>query len=210
MGNNSTEVGILDYGVSNLRSVCNALAFLGHTARIINKPQDIRHCDRLILPGVGAFGPAMSKLEKLGFADALREQVIHKERPLLGICLGMQLLLSESHEGGVFPGLQFIAGDVRPLREIAGTRPVPHVGWNDAIPTGKGVLFAEVSPDDCSFYFVHSFYCRPKNENIVAATAQYGENFAVALEHENLLACQFHPEKSQKNGLAIFKQFLTL
>jgi glutamine amidotransferase len=199
-------IAILDYGVGNLASVANALSYLGLPNTIISEPAQVANCDRLILPGVGAYGHAMRNLENAGLVDAIREHAAIRTRPLLGICLGMQLLLEESAEGGRPAGIGLLRGKVEPLTEIVGDLVVPHVGWNDMRLQGNSRLL-ESKYSNSAFYFVHSYYCVLSDAAQVTGTADYGREIHVMVEHENIFGCQFHPEKSQRRGLDILNSF---
>ncbi len=207
-------IGIVDYGMGNLRSVQKALEKLGHPAEITSDPAIIRGADRLILPGVGAFGAAMDHLShgEAGegtLADAVRA-FAETGRPFLGICLGMQLLLSESEELGIHQGLDLVPGRV--VRFDFDGNPelkIPHMGWNELHPVGDHPLFRGLD-DGVRVYFVHSYYCRPEAPQVVAATCHHGLEFCAALSRDNLFATQFHPEKSGAAGLRILDNFCRL
>ena len=202
-------ISILDYGVGNLASVRNALAFLGIANETISSPAQVAACSSLILPGVGAFAPAMLALEGSGLAGAVATHAKERQRPVLGICLGMQLLLDESLELGNHAGLGLIKGSVRPLSDVVAGLVVPHVGWNDVFPTSSSRLAGD-SPGVHAFYFVHSYYCDVDDRAQVTGTTTYGIEFPSMLERDNVFGCQFHPEKSQRHGLAILKRFSEL
>lgn len=208
-------IAIVDYGMGNLRSVEKALAHLGHAAEITASPERIARAERLILPGVGAFGAAMAQLGRVpegggpGLAEAVR-QAAAAGVPLLGICLGMQLLLSESEEQGRHPGLGLVPGRV--LRFPATGDPelkVPHMGWNALRFPRPSPLFAGLE-EGTQVYFVHSYYCRPEDPGVVVAECTHGIPFCAALEQENLYAVQFHPEKSGAAGLRLLDNFARL
>ncbi|MBI2843373.1 MAG: imidazole glycerol phosphate synthase subunit HisH [Armatimonadetes bacterium] len=206
-------IRIIDYGMGNLRSVQKALERLGFHAALTQNPHEILEADRLILPGVGAFGAAMVNLERLGLVEAIRE-FVRSGRPLLGICLGMQLLLSESQEQGLFRGLDIIPGRVvkffkpEDLREATSGLKVPHMGWNTLARTGDCPLLKGV-PDQASVYFVHSYYPDPPRE-FVAATTDYGIDFCSVIWKDNIYATQFHPEKSGTVGLRMLENFAAI
>lgn len=199
-------VGILNYGMGNLGSVQNALNYLDIPNRIITNPCDIDECSKLIIPGVGAFGMAMKQLSKIGFKDGILNYAIHKKRPVLGICLGMQLLLGSSTEHGYHAGLGLIHGEVKFLGSKISHLPIPHVGWNTVTKKKSSILLNNIS-DKGSFYFVHSYYCDVMDKSIVTGTVEYGIEFDVILEYENIFGCQFHPEKSQRDGLTLLNNF---
>jgi glutamine amidotransferase len=210
-------IAIVDYGMGNLRSVEKALHHLGHAAEVTSDPSRIEAAARVILPGVGAFGAAM---ENLGRAEAgtrsLAAAVVgaaRSGRPLLGICLGMQLLLTESSELGSHGGLDLVPGRVRRF-EFSGDAAsedlkVPHMGWNALHFPRPSPLFVGL-PAGTMVYFVHSYYCLPANEAATAATADHGVRFSAALWQDNLFATQFHPEKSGAAGLRMLDNFARL
>jgi len=209
-------IGILDYGMGNLRSVQKAFDQLGGTrAVVVADPREVTGCEKLVLPGVGNFADGMAHLHERGFAEPVKD-FIAAGRPLLGICMGMQLLLESSTEDAEtdpVPGLGVVPGKVVRFNEDQGLdRPrlkVPHMGWNKLEPRDDSPLFAGL--DDAAYvYFVHGYYCVPQDASVVAATANYGQPFCAAIHHENLWATQFHPEKSQRVGMQILKNFGSL
>jgi glutamine amidotransferase len=200
------KIGIINYGMGNLASVLNAMNHLSVHAEIFADPAHINKYDKLILPGVGAFGQAMKNLKELGFEEKIKEAVLVKHKPILGICLGMQLLLSQSTEHGIHNGLDLVPGKVDDFAGMITGLPVPHVGWND-VKINNSRLFPDNSPQTPDFYFVHSFYCRLQEEQYVTGFTEYGITFHSMFEKENIAGCQFHPEKSQRHGLEIFKRF---
>ena len=192
---------IVDYGAGNLMSVTNALSFLGYESRIANDIEEIERADRIILPGVGAFPTAMEQLEAKGFIPVLREQ--SEKKPLLGICLGMQMLFDKSFEIRECPGLGLIPGVVR---RIETDLKLPHIGWNSLDMHGPCPILSGLSQGD-HVYFVHSFCAVPQNGAHLAATADYGEPVAAVVMRGNVFGCQFHPEKSGDTGLRILENF---
>ncbi len=204
-------IAIVDYGMGNLRSVQKALEHLGHVATVTSDPRVIDAADRVILPGVGSFGAAMERLNApaaggLTLADPVRQT--HRDgRPLLGICLGMQLLLETSEELGQHRGLGLIAGHVRLMAgdEAAGVK-IPHMGWNSIRFDSGSQLFTGLPPDP-TVYFVHSYRCVPLTDSVVTAWCGHGGQFAAAIESGSLAGVQFHPEKSGANGLRILDNF---
>ncbi|MDO8620289.1 MAG: imidazole glycerol phosphate synthase subunit HisH [bacterium] len=198
-------VAIIDYGMGNVGSVLNALAYLKVPALVTRNAEEIRCASHIILPGVGAFGEGMRNLREYGLIPLL-EEVRQAGKPLLGICLGMQLLASVGEEGGEHEGLGFIPGRVRRFKVDEANVRVPHIGWNDVSPTADAVLFRNVSP--LIFDFVHSFHLVPEDSAVVSATCNYGEEFVVAVQKGSVFGVQFHPEKSQKSGLAVLNNFL--
>lgn len=201
-------ITIIDYGMGNVRSVENALRYLGVASVLSSAHADIEQGSHLILPGVGAFPDGMSNLKKRGLVPVLEKEVFRKKKPFLGICLGMQLMAEDGEEGGVHKGLGWISGTVRRFRVDTKKFRIPHVGWNDVAPKEHAVLFRGISPP--IFYFVHSFFLVPTDPNTIAATCTYGEGFTAAVQKENIFGTQFHPEKSQKSGLAVLRNFLNL
>ena len=199
-------VAMSDYGVGNLFSLKSSLAALGATATVTADRDVIRAADRVILPGVGAFGDAAEKLRQSGLAEVVCE-VAKSGKPIMGICLGMQLLLEKSFEYGEHKGLGLIKGEIRPITDvIPADLKVPHIGWNALQFHGKKhPLFKYLNEGDC-VYFVHSYY-GANCENAVIATAEYGAPLTAAVAKDNVMGCQFHPEKSGKAGLAILRAF---
>ena len=195
-------IGIVDYGMGNLESVRKALAHLGFATMWIREPADVNGCERIVLPGVGAFGQAMENLHRLELITPLRV-ALAEGRPLLGICLGLQLLFETSAEHGTHDGLGWVAGAVRRLPP---TVRVPHVGWNEVEVCRESPLFVGV-PNRSHFYFVQSYYVDPADAAVVTGTTAHGIRFAAAIERERLFGVQFHPEKSQAAGLALLRNF---
>lgn len=199
-------IGIVNYGMGNLASVKNALDYLAIPSKIVSLPLELPQVDKILLPGVGAFGMAMENLRKIGFDDVIQELVVAKQMPILGVCLGMQLLLESSCEHGYHEGLKIIEGNVRFFGDSTKDIPIPHIGWNDVEHNIHSTLFDEVESSS-SYYFVHSYYCELSHRDHVAGITHYGIAFDSALEHNNVFGCQFHPEKSQKNGLSLLRRF---
>lgn len=197
------DVLVIDYGVGNVTSVTNALERLGYRYALSSDLTMIAKAPRYILPGVGAFAEAMKNLETRGLIEPLRREVIDNKKPLLGICLGMQVLADSSSEGGEHKGLGFIPGRVQ---KIAGAVRVPHVGWEALEVTKKEPLFARV-PEGGQFYFDHSYHFETAPE-FVAATALYGAGITAAVQRGNIYGVQFHPEKSHLSGLRLIKGFV--
>ena len=202
-------IAIVDYGVGNLFSLKSSLTAVGQDALVTGDAGELRRAEKIILPGVGAFGDAAEKLRGLGLDEVLREQAL-AGKPLLGICLGMQLLLDKSYEYGEHAGLGLIPGNVRPLEgEIPDTYKIPHIGWNSLEFNGRSSpLFRHVREGEC-VYFVHSYYAADC-EDAVIATAEYGAPVTAAVQRENVYGCQFHPEKSGRVGLSILRAFCEL
>jgi|JI10StandDraft_1071094.scaffolds.fasta_scaffold906756_2 glutamine amidotransferase len=202
-------IGIINYGMGNLTSVLNALKYIGIEAQLFSDPESIHSYNKVILPGVGAFGQAMHNLRESGMADAIH-QYASENKYLLGICLGMQLLLEESCEHGNHIGLGLIKGKVKSFKGSIQNLPIPHVGWNNTFPGKTSKIFNNDPGLEQTFYFVHSFYCDLEDKSLVSGFTDYGIRFDSALESSNIFAAQFHPEKSQKNGLEILKKFGSL
>jgi glutamine amidotransferase len=202
-----STTAIIDYGVGNLFSLCSSLKSIGADAVVTPDEAVIRSADRIILPGVGAFADAAAKLRATGLDKVLLEEAA-AGKPIMGICLGMQMLFDESHEYGIHRGLGLIPGRVIPM---AGYIPeglkIPHIGWNPLILKGdeKHPLLRYVNEGDC-VYFVHSYFAAECEEAVIA-TAEYGRELTAAVARGNVMGCQFHPEKSGPVGLAILKAF---
>ncbi|MFO1464087.1 MAG: imidazole glycerol phosphate synthase subunit HisH [bacterium] len=200
-------IAILDYDMGNLRSVSKAIEHVGGECQVTRDPKAVAKADKLILPGVGAFQDCMANLKSYGLVEPLRE-FIAGGRPFLGICLGMQLLMDESEEGGRHQGLGILPGKVRRFSPELQLK-VPHMGWNSLKLQGKPTLLAGMEGE--YVYFVHSYYVDPAQpKRVTAATAEYGIPFAASLEFENIYATQFHPEKSQRVGLGLLQRFVKL
>ncbi len=197
---------IVDYGMGNVRSLRNAFDFLGCDVILSREIEDFEKADRIVLPGVGAFGDAVNAIRSLGLEDILWNQAIEVKKPIFGICLGMQLVASTSAEYGNHTGLGWIEADVIPMIS-SDIDKVPHVGWNSVSITGEEWLFDGLPPDP-DFYFVHSFYMKCRNQKNVIATTQHNGIITAAVAQENIVATQFHPEKSQDNGLQILQNWL--
>lgn len=200
-------LAIIDYGMGNLRSVQKGFAKVGIEARIVNTPSEVLEASAVVLPGVGAFRDCMRNLEELGLAGPIIKS-IEAGKPFLGICLGLQLLFSESHEFGVHKGLGVFKGKVLRFPENSGLK-VPHMGWNTISIKSKKNRPPVLSgiPDEASFYFVHSYYVAPEDPSIISATTEYGIEYTSMVWKDNVFAVQFHPEKSQAMGLKILRAF---
>jgi glutamine amidotransferase len=199
------SVAIIDYGVGNLRSVEKAFAAADCRAIVSSDEKDLRAAERLVLPGVGAYGACMKALSERGFGQLVRERV-EDGTPLLGVCVGMQLLFEESDEFGSTPGLGLIRGCVKRFDDEL---VVPHVGWNRVYQREKHELFMGVD-DGTFFYFVHSYYCEPEDKSVVAGETEYGVRYASVVARRNICGVQFHPEKSQDAGLRLLRNFARL
>jgi imidazole glycerol-phosphate synthase subunit HisH len=200
-----THVGVIDYGMGNRRSVEKALEYVGAQATITNDHDELRRADGLVLPGVGAFPQAMRNLDELGLPELIRE-LVNQGKPLLGICLGMQLLFDSSEEMGGAAGLGLIGGEVTRLR-ADGLR-IPHIGWNEVRFERPSPLTGELPSSGCPFYHVHSFAARPRDPDRVVGATEYGERFATMVGRDNVFGVQFHPEKSSRNGLRMLHSFV--
>ncbi len=194
-------IAVIDYGMGNLSSVATALAYLGVDAQVTSDPAVAARADRLILPGVGAMDYAVRQIEQQGLDQAIRE-FLQTGRPFLGICLGMQLMFERSEEGDA-RGLGLLPGVVRRFPDLPGLK-VPHMGWNRLQDCHSTLL-----PEGGSFYFVHSFYADPSDPSLVVARSHHGIDFAAAVEKDQILLTQFHPEKSGEVGLALLRQWVT-
>jgi len=195
-------IAIVDYGRGNLRSVEKGFQKVGIEACVITEPRAIDNASALVLPGVGAFRDCMSNLENMNLTEAVIRSV-QKGKPFLGICLGLQVLFTESEEFGICRGLGILAGRVKKFQ--AGLK-VPHMGWNTVDIVRKPPVFDGIH-DRSFFYFVHSYYVAPLDSDVIAATTDYGVTFASMVWKDNILATQFHPEKSQETGLRILRNF---
>ncbi|GFO59074.1 imidazole glycerol phosphate synthase subunit HisH [Geomonas silvestris] len=205
-------IAIIDYGMGNLRSVQKGFEKIGFDAVVSADPNILKEAERVVLPGVGAFRDCMRNLEQAGFVEPILK-VIQEGKPFLGICVGMQLLFTQSEEFGIYQGLNVIPGNV--LRFADGmveegeALKVPHMGWNQLAIKREAPLFGGIA-DGSNVYFVHSYYVKPEDESVVAASTRYGIDFCAAIWRDNIMATQFHPEKSQDKGLAMLKNFATM
>ena len=200
-------ITIVDYDAGNLKSVEKALISLGETPRISRDPEEIRRAQKLILPGVGAFGDAMENLRRFGLVEPLREAAA-AGTPLLGICLGMQLLFDDSEETPGVKGLSILPGSILRIPAAPGLK-IPHMGWNSLAIRENSRLFAGI-PQDVHVYFVHSYYLKAQREEDVAAVTDYGTRIHAAVESGSVFGCQFHPEKSSRVGLSILSNYIAL
>jgi imidazole glycerol-phosphate synthase subunit HisH len=195
-------IAVIDYGAGNLRSVANAIARLGYPAEVTSRSEDILRAKAVIFPGVGAGGDTMASLKKLGLTDSI-QQVVAENRPLLGICIGLQVLFSGTEEGGWHECLNIIPGRVKKLPP--GLK-IPHMGWNQVKQKSSHPVFKGI-PDESDFYFVHSYHGEPEDKSVVIAETDYGISFCSAVARGNLVATQFHPERSGELGLQIYENF---
>jgi glutamine amidotransferase len=195
---------IVDYGMANLRSVQKAFEKLGHAAVISSDPNRVAEADKVVLPGVGAFRDAIANLKESGLASPICDHV-RAGKPFLGICLGLQLLLTKSYEEGEYAGLNLFAGDVVRFPHVPGLK-VPHMGWNQLRIRQKSPFLRDVNDSD-AVYFVHSYHVVPKDSSLIATETDYPTPFVSAIGRDNVFATQFHPEKSQAVGLTILRNF---
>jgi len=200
-------IGIIDYGLGNIRSVIGAVKKVGFEPILTADGNILSTADKLILPGVGAFGDGMNNLRELGLIDVLNDLILGKKKPILGICLGAQLLAKVSYEFGKHPGLGLLDAEVIRLESQNDSIRIPHVGWNDLKKTKDSILTENI-PDDALFYYVHSYHIKCADSSIIAATCDYGITFTAAIVQNNIYATQFHPEKSQRSGLKLLQNFL--
>ena len=200
-------IAIIDYDAGNIRSVEKALFALGEQPVVTRKKEEILAADKLILPGVGAFGDAMERLHQYGLVDVIREAV-KNGTPLLGICLGLQLLFEHSDESDGVKGLGILKGQILKIPDSPGLK-IPHMGWNSLHIQNSGRLFKDI-PENTYVYFVHSYYLQAEEKEIVKATTQYSTCIHASVEKGNVFACQFHPEKSSRWGLKILENFAAL
>ena len=198
------KVCILDYGSGNVASVYNLIKFLNFDCVISNESNVIKNSTHLVLPGVGAFGASIEKIKKNIPIKELENQVLKKNKPFLGICVGMQVLTESSEEFGYHEGLGWIKGKVQKIK----SKTLPHIGWNEIVIKKESKIFTGLN-NSKDFYFVNSFHCNLNDKNLVIAETEYEEVFCSAFEKENIIGVQFHPEKSQKNGRILLKNFLS-
>lgn len=198
---------IIDYDAGNIRSVEKALQALGEEVVVTRDKEVILQADRVILPGVGAFGDAMSKIRSYGLDKVIYEVVANKT-PFLGICLGLQLMFEKSEESKGVEGLGLLKGEILRIPDAPGLK-IPHIGWNSLTYPNEGKLFKGI-PENSYVYFVHSYYLKAKEEEIVVGATEYGTMIHASVEKDNIFACQFHPEKSSDVGMTILKNFVAI
>lgn len=198
---------IIDYDAGNIRSVEKALQALGEKAVVTRDRNTILSAERVILPGVGAFGDAMGKIRSYGLEEVIKEAAANRT-PFLGICLGLQLMFERSEESAGVTGLGLLKGEILKIPESQGLK-IPHIGWNSLTYPNEGRLFKGI-PENSYVYFVHSYYLKAADESIVTAAAEYGTTIHASVEKDNIFACQFHPEKSSEVGLTILKNFINV
>ena len=216
-------IAVVNYGLGNLRSVSKAIESLGAKVKVTGNPKEIAKAEAIVLPGVGAFHQGMKNIKQLGLSEALID-IINQGKPFLGICLGLQLLFTESEEHGIHKGLDIIKGRVIKFTKVS---KIPHMGWNQVkiknLPTKSGRLHSglmvrrvepskvkifEGIPQNSYFYFVHSYYVQPRDKDIIVGTTKYGVEFTSVIHKDNVWGVQFHPEKSSDAGLKILKNFI--
>lgn len=200
-------IAVVDYGSGNVHSISSALYMIGADVVVTDKPEELRDASHIVLPGVGAFGMCMDKLNASGLRETLTEEVLENGKPFYGICVGMQVLAREGHEFGVHQGLGWLDGIVKHFEVDEHEYKIPHVGWNNVDSKADVPLFENLK-SDATFYFTHSYHFVPEDENLTVATCNYGSNFTAAVQKGNIFASQFHPEKSQDNGLQLLENFL--
>lgn len=200
------RIAIIDSPYGNLKSVYNALRVLGADAVIADCPEELNRASGIILPGVGSFGSGMAALRSGGYVEVLNKEVVEGGKPLLGICLGMQLLMCSSEESPGVDGLGWINGSVVKMKGAHDVR-IPHIGWND-VCIESGAMYGEPSEDTEAFYFVHSYAVEPESPSCVSGWCDHGTRFVASVVSENIWGVQFHPEKSQKAGLNLLRRFI--
>jgi len=200
---------IVDYGMGNLGSVKNMLKKIGEESLISSKKEDISNAKKLLLPGVGSFDSAMKNLHDLDVIDLIKKKVLVEKVPILGICLGMQLLTNTSEEGRL-EGFGYVDAEVKrfDFESLDKKLPIPHMGWNKTILHKESNLYKDNNDKNRRFYFVHSYAVTCKDENDILTTTEYGYEFVSSFEKDNIIGCQFHPEKSHKYGMKLFKNFV--
>lgn len=201
-------VAIVDYGMGNVRSVSNAVDYCGCDAEITADPQTLADASHIILPGVGAFGDAVANLRGRGLVETLEREVLERGKPFLGVCVGMQILARQGQEHGTHDGLGWLPADVVRLTPASTACKIPHMGWNEVALRGTHPVFAGLQGSALTFYFVHSFHMVCDDLDLVLGTVDHGGAVTAAVARDNIVATQFHPEKSQDNGIELFTNFL--
>jgi len=205
------KIGLIDYGMGNMHSIAKALEHAGGKVQLVKTAEELGNASRIVLPGVGAFRDCSAALKESGLGDAIKERC-DQGLPYLAICLGMQVMLTSSREFGLYPGLNLIRGTVKPFPESHPERgyKIPHMGWNDILfSSGKDIHPVLKPLENQQVYYVHSYYCAPENPEHILGVCSYGEfPFASAIGRDNMIGVQFHPEKSQRAGMALLEAFL--
>tara|TARA_B110000027_G_scaffold67412_1_gene72051 strand:- start:217 stop:831 length:615 start_codon:yes stop_codon:yes gene_type:complete len=201
------QILILDYGSGNVKSVFNICKYIDDNTVISNDIENIKKCSHIILPGVGSFKSSMDKIKKNLPLEEIMNQIVNKQKPILGICVGMQVLANIGYEFGECPGLGLIDGLVKKLE--TDEYPLPNIGWNNVVVEKDSLLFKKLEKDN-SFYFIHSFAFIAKNQDNIIASSLYEQKFVSAIQKENIFGVQFHPEKSQKSGIQLLKNFINI
>ena len=202
-------IGIVDYGMGNIKAFSNIYKSLNVPHKVVKAEEHLKDVEKIILPGVGAFDHAMRQLNRSGFLDALNDLVLHQKKPVLGVCVGMQMMANCSEEG-VLNGLGWIDATVNKFnKEELNNKPLPHMGWNSVDYTIDNQLFEGIGANP-RFYFLHSYYFNPENKGNSIALAEYGKKFTCVVNRDNIFGVQFHPEKSHYNGVQILKNFSNL
>jgi glutamine amidotransferase len=204
MNINNPEIVIIDYNTGNVDSVIKATKLFNPSVELTNNPKVIENAKKIILPGQGSFNYGMEQLHNLGLVNLIKDKVLNKKTPVLGICLGMQILANSSNENKHTEGLGFVDGEIK---KIPTKYKLPHIGWNEVSFKSTNKIFSNIE-NDKDFYFVHSYYFKYKNRENVIATSNYGFEFPSVIQKDNILGFQFHPEKSLKNGLKLMSNFL--
>lgn len=209
MGITNKKIVIIDYGMGNIGSICNMFKYLGTPVIVSSNTHIIETADKLVLPGVGHFDKAMQNINSLGIFDLIRNKALIKKIPILGICLGMQIMCKSSEEG-ILPGLSLVKAEVKKFKFDDEVRlKIPHMGWNNIeIKKQSGILYN--LDNNSRFYFVHSYYVSCENKNEILTLTNYGGNFVSSFQSDNIIGVQFHPEKSHKFGMSIFRNFIEI
>lgn len=201
------KIGIINYGIGNIRSLYNSIKNLEFEVDILSEPKSLKNYDKFFLPGVGSFNSAMNLINKLGWENEIKENVLHNKKSIFGICLGMQIFLSTGREHGETEGLNLIDGEVLHLNDVGCRLQTPHIGWNEINIKKKNYFFDNI-PDRSNFYFVNSYAANVQNDEDLIATTNYDINFTSVICKENIFGTQFHPEKSSKAGRQLINNFL--
>jgi len=200
---------LLDTGIGNIQSVANVLSFIGAPFEISATPESLERADKIVFPGVGTYGNAMEQIKKNGLQEPLRKALLIDRKLCLGICVGMQVMSELGTEFGSHPGLGVLPGVVKRIDVTGQKLNLPHIGWNDVQVKGEPKLFRNI-PANASFYFIHSYHFVPSDRSIVSSTVQYGTEVVASVERDNLFGVQFHPEKSQEQGIRLLRNFVEL